>query len=154
MEKYFDKYAKITTKDNRKFNIKKLRIYIGGKKKYYGKKYIVIPDTKGFQDKVSFIDEIYSLDNNILRYLSSTYTKPIIINTIEHSIDNSEEKPITVIYDYEDASTEILSLSDIVDFESDLAVMNHKKIIPRDQLKEKKFKEKRGFILLKRKGDK
>lgn len=143
--KYFDRYAVITTKDKKKINIKKSRFYIGGNKKYYGKKYIIVPDTEGYKDKVHFIDEIYSFDNNILRFLSSTYKKPVIINTIEHSKDNSEEIPITVIQDYEESETEILSVSDIIDFESDLAVMDHKKIVSKDELKDKK-----GFLLLKK----
>lgn len=142
--KFFDKYAVITTKDNKKINIKKLRIYVGGKKKYYGKKYIIFPDSEGYQDQVHFVDEVYSLDNNILRFLSDTLEKPMIINTIEHSIDNSEEKPITVIQDYEDSKTEILSIPDITRFESDLIVMENEKIISKDK------ENKKGFLLLRK----
>ncbi len=148
--KYFDKYAIITTKDNKKYNIKKIRFYIAGKKHYYGKKYVIFPDKEEFHEEVHLLNEIYSFDNSIIRYLSDTFKNPVILNTIEHTNNNSEEKPITVIQEYEENKTEILSIPEIVKFESDLMVIEHNKIKLKDKEKEKERKKGIKMLILRK----
>lgn len=135
--KYFDKYAQITTKDNKKYRIVKRRLYIANGKNYYGKKYIIIPETEGYKD-MHLVNEIYSFDDNVLRILSDTYHSPKTLNTIEHSNDNSEDKPITVITDFDSNETEILSVTDIKKFESDKMIFDDKKYtLKKDEMKPK-----------------
>ena len=134
--KYFDKYAQITTADNKKYKIVKRRLYIANGKNYYGKKYIIIPEVDSYSD-MHLIDEIYSFDDNVLRFLSNTYHNPTILNTIEHSADNSEDKPITVITDYNEQETEILSVPNIKKFESDKMIIDNKKYVKKDQMQPK-----------------
>lgn len=114
----FDEYATFTTKDNRTYNIQKERIYIGGKSDYYGKLYIITSDDKSKDMHV--IDEIYSFDNNRLRFLEDIYSNTDKFKTIEHSQNNSIDRPITVVRDYETRVRELNSIGDIKEFHSDL----------------------------------
>ena len=132
----FDKYAEITTNDNKTYKIVKRRLYIAKGKNYYGKKYIMIPESNN-QEDMHFVDEVYSFDDNVLRFLSDTYHKPTILNTIEHSIDKSIDKPITIITDFDSEETEILSIGNIRKFESDKLYIDNKKTIKKDEMKPK-----------------
>lgn len=126
--KFFDKGATITTKNNKKYNIRKLRIYVGGKINYYGKQYVITPEDKEDNAPFRIIDEVYSLDNYRFRFLSDVIKNPVIFDTIEYSSDHSEERPIKVISDYDDVTTEINSIPEIVKFDSDLIVYEKDKI--------------------------
>lgn len=133
--KYLKNYARITTSDNKVFTIKKIRIYIGGKINYYGKQYVIKPENSENND-LKILDEIYSLDEkeHRFRFLSDTISNPVIFDTIEHSADNSEEKPIRVIEDYENFKTEIISIPNVVTFESDTCIYNKGKLIDKNMV--------------------
>ncbi len=147
--KYFDKFATITTKDNKIFNIRKMRIYIGGKINYYGKQYIITPEIEGKEQDFKIINDIYSFDNDRLRFLSDSFKKPIVFDTIEHSVDNSIEKPIRVIQEYDESLTQIDSISNIVKIESDLIIYENDKIINKTEQKQKRNLFNKGLILKK-----
>ena len=146
--KYFNKYARITTNDNKIFNIRKIRMYVGGNIHYYGKQYVITPENSTDED-TRIIDEIYSLDGKRFRFLSDTIKKPVILDTIEHSPDNTEDRPIRVITEYEDAKTEIISIPDINKFESDLCIYENDKFYDKSNSDEKDKKSKsNGFTKL------
>lgn len=147
--KYFDKFATITTKDNKIFNIRKMRIYIGGKINYYGKQYIITPEIEGKEQDFKIINDVYSFDNDRLRFLSDSFKNPIVFDTIEHSVDNSIEKPIRVIQEYDESLTQIDSISNIVKIESDLIIYENDKIVNKTEQKQKRNLFNKGLILKK-----
>ena len=120
MKKLFKKKATITTSNNETYNIKAGRYFIMpkyGKRRHkhvYGNKY-----TESLKpNDISFIGEIFSFDDNRLRFLKETYKDTKIFDTEEH--DNGIERPITVIEAYDDMSKQISSIGNIVRFESDI----------------------------------
>lgn len=117
--KLFNEYAVITTKDKKTYNIQKERIFIGGKTNYYGKLYIITSDSDT-ENKLHIVNEVYSFDNNRLRFLSDIYSSPKKFKTIEHSQDHSIENKITVIETYDTKTNEICSIGNIQSFHSDL----------------------------------
>ena len=136
MNKYFDKFAHITTNDDKTYRIVKRRLYIANGKNYYGKKYIIVPEQNENED-IHFVDDVYSLDDNVLRFLSDTYHNPSILHTIEHSNNNSIDNPITIITDFDSEETEILSVDNIKKFESDKIIIENKKYVKKDDMKPK-----------------
>ena len=128
MKKLFKKKATITTSNNETYNIKAGRYFIMpkyGKRRHkhvYGNKYVITkvePETESLKpNDISFIGEIFSFDDNRLRFLKETYKDTKIFDTEEH--DNGIESPITVIEAYDDMSKQISSIGNIVRFESDI----------------------------------
>lgn len=129
MNKLFKKSATITTSNNDTYKIESGRYFIMpkfGKKRIkhqYGNACKITRIDKN-QDEVlspndvSFIGEIFSFENNRLRFLQSTYTDVKAFDTELH--DNGKELPITVIETYGDKTSRISSIGDIVKFESDI----------------------------------
>ena len=115
----FKKRATITTNIDEKYLLEKNRFFImphRGIKKYkhkYGNACTITkldPITGEFNSKdVSFITEVYSFDDNRLRFLMDTYKDAKKFDTELH--DNGKELPITVIEDSEGKYQTIESIS-------------------------------------------
>ena len=135
MNKLFKKSATITTSNNDTYKIESGRYFIMPK---FGKKRIKhqygnackITKIDDNQDEVlspndvSFIGEIFSFENNRLRFLQSTYTDVKAFDTELH--DNGKELPITVIETYDAKTQCISSIGDIVEFKSDIDEQSYK----------------------------
>lgn len=137
IENLFNEYLDVTTSDNKVFHINKKQIYINDSSSYYGKKYIVTSDE--FNRKNLYIlNEIYSLEDNRLRYLYTRYTDVKLVNTIEIN-SNGNEIPIMVLESYDKKNDGISSIGNIKRIDSDkIDEMNKKKILRpnRDNKKE------------------
>ena len=122
----FKKMATITTSDGC-YVLERSRFFImphRGRKRYKHKFGNLCTISKLDKDKnklhvddVSIISEIYSFDDNRLRFLMDTYKDAKVFDTEMH--DNGKELPITVIEKYDDKKQSIRSL-DVLKFESDI----------------------------------
>ena len=128
MEKLFNKKATIITSNNDKYLLERSRFFIMPRK---GRKRIrhkfgnvctinrLDEDNNKLEVKdVSIISEIYSFENNRLRFLIDTYKGANVYSTEMH--DNGKELPITVVESYDDKIQYISSIGDIVRVESDI----------------------------------
>ena len=123
----FKKRATITTANNDRFLLERNRFFImphRGIKNYKHKYGNICTITKLDHDNnvlrpndVSFITDIFSFDDNRLRFLVETYKGATMFDTEMH--DNGKELPITVIEKYDDKKQTIGSLS-IKDIKTDL----------------------------------
>ena len=128
MKKLFNKTATITTSNNDKYVIESGRYFIMPKRKNnrrYKHRYgnactITKVDSEETltPNNISFIGEIYSFENNRLRFLENTYKNAKSYDTELH--DNGKELPITVIETYDEKTQSIASIGDIVKFDSDI----------------------------------
>lgn len=126
IEKLFDKYLIITTSKEDKFNIKKENIYINdSSESYYGQRYVVTSD-KLNNKNLYILRNIYSLEDNRLRYSYDKYSNVKIVNTIEKMEDNSEKK-LLVVETYEKKETLIGSIGNIRRIDSDKLQKEEKK---------------------------
>lgn len=137
MDKLFNKSATITTSNNDKYEIKSGRYFIMPKrnknrriKHKYGNIYTISKvnqneseDTLKVND-ISTIGEIYSFENNRIRFLKNTYKNVHAFDTEMH--DNGKELPITVIETYDDKTQCIASIGDIIEFKSDIEEQSYK----------------------------
>lgn len=150
IEKLFDKYLIITTSKEDKFNIKKENIYINdSSESYYGQRYIVTSD-KLNNKNLYVLRNIYSLEDNRLRYSYDKYINVKIVNTIEKMEDNSEEK-LLVVETYEKKETLIGSIGNIRRIDSDKLPAEEKKNnnilkLILKPIKDKKLKEEKLAI--------
>lgn len=136
IEKLFDKYLNITTSNETKYNINKKEIYINDSSSSYGQKYIVTSD-KLNKKNLYILKEIYSFEDNRLRYSYELYTNVKLVNTVEKMTDNSE-KNITVIEKYDDKKVLIGSIGNIRRIDSDKL----------DEINEKRKQKKDGILRL------
>ncbi len=152
MNKLFRKSATITTSNNDKYVIESGRYFIMPKrsknrriKHKYGNAYTITKvestDETLKPNDISFIGEIYSFENNRLRFLENTYKDVHAFDTELH--DNGKELPITVIETYGDRTQTISSIGDIIKFDSDIKEQSYALDIKvlRLLLKAKKDKE-------------
>ena len=136
MGKYFKRSATITTSNNDTYKIETRRYFVMPK---YGKKRIKHKygnactitklDKNNNSDvltpnDISFIGEIYSFENNRLRFLQDTYKGVKAYDTELH--DNGKELPITVIETYDSKTQCITSIGDIIEFKSDIDDQSYK----------------------------
>ncbi|MBR4830671.1 MAG: hypothetical protein IKZ96_02775 [Bacilli bacterium] len=122
----FKKQATITTPDGC-YVLERSRFFImphRGRKRYkhrFGNICTIskLDDTKSkiLLDDINVVSEIYSFDDNRLRFLMDTYKDAKVFDTEMH--DNGKELPITVIEKYDDKKQSIRSL-DVLKFESDM----------------------------------
>ena len=135
MNKLFKKSATITTSDNGKYQIESSRVFIMPKyrknyriKHKYGNEFTIKKVSENGEPLVtkdiSFIGEIYSFDNDRLRFLMDTYKDATVIDTELH--DNGKELPITVIENYSDKTQCIASIGNIIKFDSDIEEQSYK----------------------------
>ena len=134
MNKLFNKTATITTSNNDKYEIKSSRYFImpkRGKKRYkhrYGNACTITklnPNEETLKvNDISFIGEIYSFENNRIRFLEDKYIGVNSFDTEMH--DNGKELPITVIETYDDKKQTISSIGDIIEFKSDIPEQSYK----------------------------
>lgn len=117
IENLFDKYLYVTTTNEEKYKIEKKKIYINGSSSFYGKKYIVTSD-KLNNKNLYILKNIYSLEDNRLRFCYEEYPNAKLVNTIEKYDDNSEKR-ILVIEKYDDKKTLIGSIGNIKRIDSD-----------------------------------
>lgn len=117
IDKLFDKHLDIITNETDRIHIEKKKIYINDFSEFYGEKYIVTSD-KFNKKNLYILKEIYSLDNNRLRYLYERYTNVLLVDTIEKKEDGSEER-VTVIEYYDDKKSLIGSIGNINRIDSD-----------------------------------
>lgn len=136
IEKLFDKYLDITTSNETKYNIKKKDLYINDSSSLYGQKYIVTSD-KLNKKNLYILKEIYSFEDNRLRYCYELYTNVKLVNTIEKMPDNTE-KSITVVERYDDKKVLIGSIGNIKRIDSDKL----------DEINEKRKQKKDGILRL------
>lgn len=113
INKYFNDYLDITTKDGKTIHIEKKNIYINDSSQFNGNINII---HKG--NNIVILREVYSFDDKRLRYSYDEYTSPKIYDTYEKDADGSE-KPITVIESYKERKNKIGSIGDIKRVKSD-----------------------------------
>lgn len=117
IEKLFDKYLSITTTNDEKFKIEKKKIYINDSSSFYGQKYVVTSD-KLNNKNLYILREIYSLEDNRLRYCYERYTNVKLVDTIEKKEENKEER-LLVVESYDDKKVLIGSIGNIRRIDSD-----------------------------------
>ena len=157
MKRPFKRKATITTSNNDKYKIESSRYFIMPmyKNKHrirhkYGNAFTITkvlpPEEETLKpNDISFIGEIYSFDDNRLRFLQDTYKDATAFDTEMH--DNGKELPITVIEKYDQKVQTIESIGDIVKFESDIDSMSYMLDIKvlRLLMKEKKSNNKKDL---------
>lgn len=136
IEKLFDEYLDIKTTNEAKYSIQKKDIYINDSSSFYGQRYIVTSD-KLNNKNLYVLKEIYSFEDNRLRYSCERYTNVKIVNTIEKTPDNTE-KPILVVEKYDDKQILINSIGNIKRIDSDKL----------DEMNEKRKQKKDGILRL------
>lgn len=120
--KLLNKYANITTFDGKKYKIRPKNFYISNNN--FGE--VLVVKAKDSSNKNLYIlKEVYSLDNNRLRFLCDIYKDVNTFSTIEKNI-NGEEKRIIVLNDYQDYKERIMSIGNIKSMKTDLINIEEK----------------------------
>ena len=113
LNKYFDNYLDITTKEDKKYHIEKKQILVHGIPSFSGEANVY--RKKG---NVYIIKEVYSLEKNRLRYSYVKLSDVKAYDTIEKHDDGSET-PILVVENFSDIKTLIGSIGNIKKIDSD-----------------------------------
>ena len=113
INKLFDKYLDITTKDDKKYHIEYVDILIHDALTLSGKANIM---KKG--NNVYLINEVYSLEKNRLRYSYIKFEDVKAYTTIERHEDGTET-PIYIIETFKDKKINIGSIGNIKNITSD-----------------------------------
>ncbi len=113
IDKIFDKNLDITTKEGKTYHIEKKETYIHGYSSFIGEAKVMLKD-----NNLYVLKEVYSYDNNRLRYSYNKYENVKAFNSYEKCIDGTE-KPILVIENYEKMNTYIGSIGNITKINSD-----------------------------------
>ena len=113
INKLFNNYLDITTKDNKTYHIENKEILIHDAQSFSGKANII----KKSND-VYLIKEVYSLEKNRLRYSYIKFENVKAYNTIERHEDGTET-PILVIETFDSKKTYIGSIGNIKNITSD-----------------------------------
>ena len=113
INKLFNNYLDITTKDNKVTHIERKNIVIHDSNDFYGEANLI---KKG--NNIYIIKEVYSLEKNRLRYSYLKIENIKAYNNIEKH-DNGIETPIYVIENYDRISTHIGSIGNIKNITSD-----------------------------------
>ena len=121
INKYFNNYLDITTKDGKTVHIEKKNVYINDSSQFNGDINII---HKG--NNIVILKEVYSYEDKRLRYSYDEYTNPKVFDTYEIN-ESGEETPITVIEAYNEKQTKIGSIGNIRKVDSDKEFVTNKK---------------------------
>lgn len=133
IEKLFDKYLSITTTDDEVYKIEKKNIQFIAPSLYYGEKYVITSD-KINSKNLYILKEIYSLEDNRLRFCLEKYINVKLVNSIEKKEDNSEAS-ILVVKECDDMKVLNDSIGNIKRIDSDkLEEMNNAKKRKKDSI--------------------
>ena len=113
INKLFDEYLDITTKDNKAYHIENKNILIHDAQTLIGKANIIYRN-----NNVYLIKEVYSFEKNRLRYSYIKFENVKAYNTIEISKDGNET-PIFVVESFKKKKTRIGSIGNIKSINSD-----------------------------------
>ena len=123
INKYFDNYLDITTKDGKIIHIEKKNVYINDSSQISGNINII---RRKKNNNIIVLKEIYSYEDKRLRYSYNEYTDPKVFDTYEIN-ESGEEVPITVIETYSEKQTKIGSIGNIRKVNSDKEFVTNKK---------------------------
>ncbi len=122
INKYFDNYLDITTKDGKTIHIEKKNVYINDSSQISGNINII----RRKNNNIIVLKEVYSYEDKRLRYSYNEYTNPKVFDTYEIN-ESGEEVPITVIETYSEKQTKIGSIGNIRKVNSDKEFVTNKK---------------------------
>lgn len=122
INKYFDNYLDITTKDGKTIHIEKKNVYINDSSQISGNINII----RRKNNNIIVLKEVYSYEDKRLRYSYDEYTNPKVFDTYEIN-ESGEEIPITVIETYNEKQTKIGSIGNIRKVDSDKEFVINKK---------------------------
>lgn len=122
INKYFDNYLDITTKDGKTIHIEKKNVYINDSSQISGNINII----RRKNNNIVVLKEVYSYEDKRLRYSYNEYTNPKVFDTYEIN-ESGEEVPITVIETYNEKQTKIGSIGNIRKVNSDKEFVTNKK---------------------------
>lgn len=137
INKYFDNYLDITTKDGKIIHIEKKNVYINDSSQISGNINII---RRKNNNNIIVLKEVYSYEDKRLRYSYNEYTDPKVFDTYEIN-ESGEEVPITVIETYSEKQTKIGSIGNIRKVNSDKEFVTNKKPIILKLLKPKTDKK-------------
>ena len=113
INKLFDQYLDITTKDNKTVHIERKKIVVHDSLDFYGEANIIKKN-----NNIYIIKEVYSLEKNRLRYSYIKLDNVKAYNTIEKMKDGKEE-PIYMIESFDKIKTDVSSIGNIKKINSD-----------------------------------
>ncbi|MBP3635155.1 MAG: hypothetical protein J6J17_01670 [Bacilli bacterium] len=122
MKKLFDKTLTITTEENKKYTIERKNIFIHGYSSEYS-----IADIMKKDNNIYLINEIYSYEDNRIRFSYIKYKNAKSFDTIEKTA-TGEEVPVMVIERYDTEKNFIGSIGNIVELVTDLPRKEHNKL--------------------------
>ena len=122
INRYFDNYLDITTKDGKTIHIEKKNVYINDSSQTSGNINII----RRKNNNIVVLKEVYSYEDKRLRYSYDEYTNPKVFDTYEIN-ESGEETPITVIETYNEKQTKIGSIGNIRKVDSDKEFVTNKK---------------------------
>ena len=136
INRYFDNYLDITTKDGKIIHIEKKNVYINDSSQTSGNINII----RRKNNNIVVLKEVYSYEDKRLRYSYDEYTNPKVFDTYEIN-ESGEETPITVIETYNEKQTKIGSIGNIRKVDSDKEFVTNKKPKILQLLKQKNDKK-------------
>jgi len=113
INKLFDNYLDITTKDNKNVHIERKKIVVHDSLDFYGEANIIQKN-----NDIYIIKEVYSLEKNRLRYSYIKLDNVKAYTTIE-KMDDGLECPIYMIEKYDKIKTNVSSIGNIKKINSD-----------------------------------
>lgn len=141
INKYFDNYLDITTKDGKTIHIEKKNVYINDSSQTSGNINII----RRKNNNIVVLKEVYSYEDKRLRYSYNEYTDPKVFDTYEIN-ESGEETPITVIETYNEKQTKIGSIGNIRKVDSDKEFVTNKKQKILQLLKQKNDKKLKANV--------
>ena len=121
INKLFNNYLDITTKDGKSFHIEKKDVLIHAETPITG-----IANVYQRKNNVYVITEVYSLEDNRLRYSYIKFEDAKAYNTIEKQ-NNGKESSVYVIENYSNVTQNVGSIGNIIKLESDKTEKINKK---------------------------
>lgn len=141
INRYFDNYLDITTKDGKIIHIEKKNVYINDSSQTSGNINII----RRKNNNIVVLKEVYSYEDKRLRYSYDEYTNPKVFDTYEIN-ESGEETPITVIETYNEKQTKIGSIGNIRKVDSDKEFVTNKKPKILQLLKQKNDKKLKANV--------
>lgn len=141
INRYFDNYLDITTKDGKTIHIEKKNVYINDSSQTSGNINII----RRKNNNIVVLKEVYSYEDKRLRYSYDEYTNPKVFDTYEIN-GSGEETPITVIETYNEKQTKIGSIGNIRKVDSDKEFVTNKKPKILQLLKQKNDKKLKANV--------